>query len=218
MGKKRVIVIDDHQLVLDAVTAVVEDDGEFEIVGTATSGHDLTSLLMRTEPDVVLLDLCLPGPDGIACLDVVRERKPSAKVIMLSGMDEPRVARQALDHGASAFVRKDVDPRDLVAVLRQTVEETVVSQLAVPDGDSESDASIAALTKSEVAVLEALARGRVNKQIAADLSVAQQTVKFHLTNIYRKLGVANRTEAIRYAYENGLVHGRSVGVYTAVAC
>ena len=208
MGKNRIVVIDDHELVLDAITAVIDDDGEFDVVGTATSGRDLASLLMRTNPDLVLLDVCMPGPDGIACLDVVRERTPNAKVIVMSGMDEPRVARQALDHGASAFIRKDVDPRDVVAVLRQTIEGTVVSQLP-PTGDAEADARDVSLTKAELAVLEALAHGCVNKQIAADLSIAQQTVKFHLTNIYRKLGVANRTEAIRYAYENGIVHPSS---------
>ena len=204
MGKKRVIVIDDHQLVLDAVCAVIADDGEFEVVATATSGRELAPLLMRTDPDVVLLDMCMPGPDGIACLAVLGERQPGAKVIMLSAVDEPRAARRALEHGASAFVRKDVDPRDLVSVIRQTVEGTVVSKPAAAPAD-EVEAARPDLTKAELAVLEALGRGRGNKQIAVDLSVAQQTVKFHLTNIYRKLGVANRTEAIRYAYEHDLV-------------
>ena len=206
MGKKRVIVIDDHQLFVDAVTAVIADDGDFEVVGTATSGRELVTLLMRTNPDVVLLDLCLPGPDGIACLALARERQPQARVIVLSAVEDPRAARRALDNGASAFVRKDIDPRDLVAVLRQTVEGTVVSQLvsssSAPDG---LDDARRLLTNAELAVLEALARGYGNKEIAATLSVAQQTVKFHLTNIYRKLGVANRTEAIRRAYEYGLV-------------
>jgi DNA-binding NarL/FixJ family response regulator len=206
VGKIRVVVIDDHQLVLDAVGAVVQSDGDFEIVGTALSGRDLVSLVGRTQPDVVVLDLCIPGPDGIACLEILRNQWPRTKVIVLSGVDEPRLARQALSLGASAFVRKDIDPRDLVSVLRQTVEETVVSQLAsVQEVEDEVRATKAVLTKAELAVLDGLSRGHVNKQIATDLAVAQQTVKFHLTNIYRKLGVGNRTEAIRYAYEHGLV-------------
>jgi NarL family two-component system response regulator YdfI len=215
VGKKRVIVIDDHQLVLDAVTAIIDDDDDFEVVATATSGRDLVALVSRTDPDLVLLDLSLPGPDGIACLAVLREQNVRAKVVMLSGVDEPRAMRQSLEQGASAFVHKGVDPRDLVAVLRQTIEETVVSRVAAVPADA-VESSRPALTKAEVAVLEALARGCMNKQIADDLSIAQQTVKFHLTNIYRKLGISSRTEAIRYAYEGGLVHERSWN-YTAAA-
>lgn len=204
--RPRVLVIDDHQLILDAVTAVIEDDGDFEVAGTATSGRDLVSLLSRTRPDIVLLDLCLPWPDGLACLGLAREHHPAAKVIVFSGVDDARAACRALEHGASAFVRKDIDPRDLVAVLRQTVEGTVVSQLpSIRDVEEAVEATRSVLSKAELAVLEVLARGLGNKQIAAELSLAQQTVKFHLTNIYRKLGIATRTEAIRYAYEHGLV-------------
>ena len=205
-GTVSVVVADDHQLVIDAIEATLAGEEEFDVVGTASSGESLLALIGWTQPDIVLLDVCMPGLDGIACLAEIRSRYPKVKVVLLSGTEDPRVVHQALRLGATAFIRKGIDPRDLAAVLRQTADETVISQL--PDIQRITDdvaATRAKLTRSELAVLEALARGRLNGQIAADLSVAQQTVKFHLTNIYRKLGVANRTEAIRYAYEHGLV-------------
>jgi DNA-binding NarL/FixJ family response regulator len=164
----------------------------------------VVELVTRTAPDVVIVDLCMPAPDGIACIDALRAHHPSTTVIALSALDDPRAATQALDRGASAFVRKDIDPRDLVAVLRQTLEGTVVSQHPSFHDAGVADEAKSPLSKAELAVLAALVAGQSNRQIAEELCVAQQTVKFHLTNIYRKLGVANRTEAIGYAYEHGL--------------
>ena len=205
-----VVAADDHQLVLDAVEAAFELEEGIDVVATASSGEQLLRLVGWAQPNVVLLDLTMPGMDGLACLEQLRAKYRKVKVIVLSGNDDPRIAHQALRLGASAFVRKHVDPRDLAAVVRQTAEETVVSQLPhIQDVSSDVDAARAKLTRSEFAVLEALTKGRLNSQIAADLSVAQQTVKFHLTNIYRKLGVANRTEAIRYAYDHALVDAPS---------
>jgi DNA-binding NarL/FixJ family response regulator len=212
VGKLRVAVADDHQLVVDAVCAALEEDDDIEVVAAATSGRRLLALLAQTSPDVVLLDLVMPELDGLACLAVIRERFPRVKVVMLSGVDDPRAVHESLQFGASAFARKTLDPRDLVAVLRQTVEETVVSQAAMLVDQDEEEAR-ACLTRSELAVLDLLARGMMNKQIAAELSLAQQTVKFHLTNVYRKLGVSNRTEAIRFAYEHGLSGGTKTYAY-----
>jgi DNA-binding NarL/FixJ family response regulator len=202
----RVVLADDHRLLLEAVRATLEDDGDFEVVAAVESAAEVLQVLARDLPDLVVLDVGMPGTDGFGCLQTIRDRYPDLKVAMLSGIEEPRVARRALRLGASAFVKKHVDPRDLAAVFRHAVEETVVSQPpGFHDGDDELEAIRTLLTASELAVLEALARGLVNKQIAADLKIAPQTVKFHLTNVYRKLGVANRTEAIRYAFEQGIV-------------
>jgi DNA-binding NarL/FixJ family response regulator len=205
MPRIRVALADDHRLVLEAVRATLEEDGDFEVVAAAESARQLLSGLPCSSPDVVVLDVEMPGTDGFACLRELRERHPRVKVVMLSCHDEPRYAQRALRLGASAYVRKLVDPRDLASVLRQAVEETVAAQPAALQEQEVTDDAASALTASELAVLRALARGLVNKQIAADLSIAPQTVKFHLTNVYRKLGVANRTEAIRFAFQHELV-------------
>ena len=110
-----------------------------------------------------------------------------------------------LKRGASAYIVKSVNPVDLPSVIRQALEETVYTAVGLPDDPSSRAAKAAGLTERELAILTALARGMSNAAIAKQLWVAQQTVKFHLTNIYRKLGVANRTEAARYAYQQGLI-------------
>jgi len=205
MPRIRVALADDHRLVLEAVRATLEEDGDFEVVAAVESARQLLSGLSCASPDVVVLDVEMPGTDGFACLRELRERHPRVKVVMLSCHDEPRFAQRALRLGASAYVRKLVDPRDLASVLRQAVEETVASQPAALQEDEQPDQAAALLTASELAVLRALARGLVNKQIAADLSIAPQTVKFHLTNVYRKLGAKNRADAVRQAYQLGLI-------------
>jgi DNA-binding NarL/FixJ family response regulator len=201
VAKIRVLVADDHHLVLEAVTAALAHEEGVEVVATASSGEEALALIPGTAPDVVLLDVAMPRMDGIRCLQLIRVRHRKVKVVIVSGLDDPRVVRQALSHGASAFVTKSVDPRDLAAILRQTTDGTVFA--APPPEEHPEEAST--LTPSELAVLRAAAEGLPNKQIAAQLSVAQQTVKFHLTKIYRKLGVTNRTEATQYAYRHGLL-------------
>jgi DNA-binding NarL/FixJ family response regulator len=205
MARARVVLADDHPLLLDTVEALLDADGDFEVVAKAASGAEALRAVAASAPDLVLLDVRMPGSDGLECLRSLRETHPHVKVVVLSGADDPRVAERALRLGASAYVRKEVDPRDLTAILRHALEETVISRApALAPPDERLDDARRLLTRSELAVLESLARGLVNKEIAAELDIAQQTVKFHLTNVYRKLGVANRTEAIRYAFESGL--------------
>ncbi len=206
MARVRVVLADDHRLMVEVVRATLEEDGDFEVVGTAGSAAEALRVVALTEPDVVVLDVRMPGPDGLSCLQQLKAEDPDLTVVVLSGIEEPRIAQRALRLGASAFVKKQVDPRDLAAVLRQAVEATVLTQPAeLNEANALLDEVQALLTPGELAVLCALGRGLVNKQIAADLRIAQQTVKFHLTNVYRKLGVTNRTEAVRYAFEHELV-------------
>ena len=204
MGALRVLAVDDHQLMLDAIRVTLEEAEDIELVGEAQSGSAALPLIARTDPDLVLLDLRMPQMDGLACLAHIRKRFPKVKVVVLSGIDEPEQIQTALNQGASAFIVKHIDPRDLASALRQAVEGTVFQTLGI--SESKDDAAKAAgVTDCELRVLRALAQGRSNKQIAAELFITEQTVKFHLTNIYRKLQVSNRTEATRYAYQHGLV-------------
>ncbi len=202
----RVLLADDHQLILDGVRHALEEAGdEFEVVGEATRGSQVLPLVKRTQPDVVMLDLRMPQVDGLVCLDQIKRRHPETKVIVLSVSADRSLIDNVLKRGASAYIVKSVNPVDLPAVIRQAVEETVYTAIGLPDDLSSRAAKAAGLTERELAILTALARGMSNAAIAKQLWVAQQTVKFHLTNIYRKLGVANRTEAARYAYQQGLI-------------
>ena len=203
-------MVDDHQLVIEAVRAVLDDDGGIEIVGEALSGPEALAMLEREQPDVVLLDLRMPGMNGLECLDEIRERFPAVHVVFLSGSEDDELALEALERGASAFVSKNVEPRDLSAVLRQVVEGSVLSSLGLTvESRGARAAKKAGLTPREGEVLAALAEGRSNKQIARQLHVSEQAVKFHLTNVYRKLETPNRVEALRRATVLGLVDPRS---------
>jgi DNA-binding NarL/FixJ family response regulator len=143
--------------------------------------------------------------DGLTCIELIRKRHPKVKVVVLSVFNDPDRIQAALRRGASGYIVKSVNPLDLPSALRQALEGTVYHALGLPDIDDEASAKSAGLTEREIAILKAVARGLSNQAIGKELWVTEQTVKFHLTNIYRKLGVANRTEAARYAYQHGLV-------------
>jgi DNA-binding NarL/FixJ family response regulator len=197
----RVLLADDHRLILEALERTFAEVEGIEIVGTANDGRQVVPLITRTNPDIVLLDMRMPEMDGLTCLERIRKQHPRVKVVMLSANDDAERVRAALKRGASAYIVKTVNPLDLPAALRQVVQPTVYFGLP-PEGDD--PAATAGLTERETAMLRALARGLSNAAISREFWVTEQTVKFHLTNIYRKLGVKNRTEATRYAYQNGL--------------
>ena len=194
---------DDHTLMHEAVRLALRDSEDIEVAGTASSGSELLELTPRLAPDVILLDLRMPGMDGMTCLDELHARHPSVKVVILSAVDDPELISGALQRGASSYIVKSVDPRDLAGAIRQVVEGTVYTGGGVML-QSVDESELGRLTAKEQAVLKALARGLSNRQIARELWLAEQTVKFHLTNIYKKLKVANRTEAARFAYRHGL--------------
>jgi DNA-binding NarL/FixJ family response regulator len=204
MRRLKVLIVDDHRLMLRAIAESLSRQEDIEVVGEADSGEKVLPLVGQTGPDAVLLDVRMPGMDGLAVLERLRAQYPSIAVVMLSGIDDPVLVHAALERGASAFVLKHVDPRDLGSAVRQSVNGSIFRPLDLLN-NNRSAFEEAGLTKRELSVLEELPGGGSNQQIAKRLFLAEQTVKFHLTNIYRKLGVSTRTEALRYAYEHGLV-------------
>ena len=205
MRSLKVLVADDHRLMLEAIQLVLEEADDIEVVGVATRGSQVLPLVGQTTPDVVLLDIAMPEMDGLTCLDHLQKRFPDVTVVILSGQDDPETIRSALARGAKSFVAKQIDPRDLPSALRLAAQGAVFQATVEEQVTPEVEELRARLTPSEQRVLEALARGLSNKAIAEELWLTQQTVKFHLTNIYRRLGVSNRTEAVRHAYQHRLV-------------
>jgi two-component system response regulator DegU len=205
MRRLKVLIADDHRLILEATRLVLEHAEDIEVVGEATSGSQVLPLVARTSPDLVLLDVRMPEMDGLTCLDRLRKQYPNVAVVMLSAYDDPETIASALARGAKSFIGKMVDPRDLPSALRLVVQGTVHSPVIGTEAKEDGEAQKAGLTPSEQRVLESLAQGLSNKEIAQELWLTQQTVKFHLTNIYRRLGVTNRTEAVRHAYKHRLV-------------
>jgi DNA-binding NarL/FixJ family response regulator len=201
----RVLIADDHRLIVEGTKQALERAGGFEVVGEAVNGVQVLPLVRRLKPELVLLDLRMPQMDGLTCLSKIRKEFPEVKVAMLSVSQDPDLIQTALKRGASAYIVKSIDPADLAAALRQAIDGNVFTTAGLTEDPGQRAARDAGLTERELVIVRAVARGLSNEAIAKELWVAEQTVKFHLTNIYRKLGVSNRTEAARYAFEQGLV-------------
>jgi DNA-binding NarL/FixJ family response regulator len=211
----RVVIVEDQPLMLSALRETLEQADGFTVVGTASSGLQAEPLVSRTRPDLVLLDLHLPGLDGLSCLALLREHHPQATVVVCSGNEDEETVQKALLGGATAFVNKSITPADLPPILRQARKGTVrfAAPQVVPTlitratrqsrfDDARGETG---LTARELEILESVARGLSNRAVGKELFLSDQTVKFHLHKIYRKLRVANRTEAAQTAYRLGLV-------------
>jgi DNA-binding NarL/FixJ family response regulator len=200
----RVLIADDHRLMVEGTKQALERAGGFEVVGEAVNGVQVLPLVRRLKPELVLLDLRMPQMDGLTCLAKIKKEFPDIRVAILSVSQDPELIQTALKRGANAYIVKSIDPDDLAAALRQALDGNVFTTAGLTEDPGERAAREAGLTERELVIVRAVARGLSNEAISKELWVAEQTVKFHLTNIYRKLGVANRTEAARYAFEHGL--------------
>jgi DNA-binding NarL/FixJ family response regulator len=197
--------VDDHRLMLEAVRFALEEDGDFEIVGATTESTKVQGLVAELRPDVVLLDVRMPQLDGITCLKRIHAAFPEVVVVMLSASEDQAVIAAAMENGATGFVLKHLDPRDLGGVIRQALGGVVFKSAGLFAEASATLAAEAGLTVKEHQILNLLSTGLSNAAIAKELWVADQTVKFHLSNIYRKLKVKGRTAAVEAARQRGLI-------------
>jgi two-component system, NarL family, response regulator LiaR len=204
MRRLKLLLADDHALMFEAISLALENEPDLEIVGCAETGSQVLPLVQQTQPDLVVLDLKMPGMDGLTCIKLIKERFPQVGTAVLSGIDNDETIDAVLRAGANAFISKSVDPAALADALRRAVDEPVAEAIGRTEKRVDSIIDSTGLTEREVAVLQALAQGQSNKDIARSLWLAEQTVKFHLTNIYRKLDVRGRTEAVHWAYHHGL--------------
>lgn len=200
----RIIVADDHRLMLDALVNVLEAADDFEVLDTTNSGAHVLPLVARHSPDMVLMDVHMPGMDGLSALDLIRDRHPNVKVVLISAADDRAQIEAALRRGAVGYLVKTINPADVPSAVRQAYEGTAFSVVGGGEGIDDQVARKTGLTERELTMLKAVARGLSNKQISHELVVTEQTVKFHLSNVYRKLGVNNRAGAVGYAHEQGL--------------
>ena len=201
----KVLIADDHPLVLQGLRRALEESDGIEVVGEARSGDELLALVDRRAPDLVLLDLRMPGRDGLECIAEIKRLWPEIKTVALSACEDRGSIDAALLAGASAYMVKSVSPLDIPAVLRQASTGAVYHTPSAPPTRAEEALHVGpVLTPRETAILEAIANGLTTKAISKNLWLSEHTVKFHLTNIYRKLGVSNRSGAVRYAFENDL--------------
>ena len=207
----RVLLAGDRRLELGAIKDALREEPVIRLVAEASSGRQALALVERANPDAVLISMQLPAPvDGLTCVERIKLRHPQVRALVMSSRTDEESVRAAFRRGADAFISAFVDPRDIAPALRQAVERTVFH--APVDGLVEAGGQIEGLSPREVAVLKALAAGLSNRSIAERLWVSEHTVKFHLTNIFRKTESANRTEAALWAHQRGLVDAEEIAV------
>jgi DNA-binding NarL/FixJ family response regulator len=205
----RIAVADDHPVVRDGLVAMLETQPDFEIVGSASNGTEALVLVESRDPDVLLLDLEMPSLDGVGVLRRIRASAARVRVIVFTVFDTDERIIAAVEAGAAGYLLKGAPRADVFAAVRVVAAGgSLLAPLATsailrrvrgeaPDGPS--------LTPRERLVLEHLARGLGNKQIAALLGIAERTVKFHVSSVFAKLGAANRTEAVTRAAQAGII-------------
>lgn len=205
-GTLKVLLADDHPLIIAGIRRTIEHLDDMDVVGEAHSGPELMQLIERRSPDLVLMDLKMPGVVGVEAIERIRQDWPEVKTVVLSACDDRALIDSALHAGASAYVLKSAHTVDIASVLRQASSGAVFH---APSGAPHNPAGpdepqLPALTDRERSILSAVAAGMTTAAISRDLWISEHTIKFHLTNIYRKLGVANRAGAVRYALEHGI--------------
>jgi DNA-binding NarL/FixJ family response regulator len=206
LERVKVLIADDHPLIIAGIRRTIEHVEDMEVVGEARSGPELMQLIARRRPDLVLMDLKMPGVAGVDAILHIRQRWPEVKTVVLSACDDRPTIDQALQAGARAYVLKSAHTVDIASVLRQTSVGAVFHAPSGPPAvtGAPDPAPTRTLTDRERSILSAVATGLTTSAISRELWISEHTIKFHLTNIYRKLGVANRAGAIRYAMENGI--------------
>jgi DNA-binding NarL/FixJ family response regulator len=202
----KVLIADDHPLIIAGIRRTIEHVDDMEVVGEARTGAELMQLIERRMPDLVLMDLSMPGSSGVEAVQRIRHMWPQIKIVVLSASDDRATIDAALHAGAGAYVLKSAHTIDIPSVLRQASSGAVFHAPSAPLtslGEPESPTR-PLLTERERSILAAVASGLTTAAISRDLWISEHTIKFHLTNIYRKLGVANRAGAVRYALEHGI--------------
>jgi two-component system, NarL family, response regulator len=200
----RVIVVDDHTLMREGVAAVIARQPDMIVAGEAVNGEDAIALVEREQPDVLLLDLRMPKLNGVAVIERLCPKCPGLAIVVLSTYDTDDDIIRALRAGAKAYLLKDTPPGELADCVRAVhggrnyVSAAIGAKLA-------AQATQTSLTFRELDVIKLIARGCLNKEIADRLDITEGTVKSHTSALFSKLGVSNRTEAVREAVRRGLV-------------
>jgi two-component system, NarL family, nitrate/nitrite response regulator NarL len=208
----RVLIVDDHPMVAEGIQSILESYDDIEVVGCLSNGAEAVEKASKIHPDVILMDLNMPGMGGLSATEMILERAPDIRILILSMHDSPEYISTALNHGAMGYVLKDV-PTDEI---KQAIEAVMQGQqylctgakgsLTPKEGDTRE-----ALTGREQTILLELAQGRSNKEVALALDISVRTVETHRKNIKRKLGISSTAGLTRYALEHGVLQGTGSG-------
>lgn len=206
----RVLLVDDHALVRNGLRAVLDTTADCTVVGEAATGEAAVDLAVALLPDVVVMDLSMPGAGGVVATERLRETVPAARVLVLTTFSDDARVRAALAAGATGYLLKDADPDDVVRAVRAAARDEApidprVARSLLPSAPARSRPTRPdpALPPREREVLVRLARGLSNKQIAHELGITERTVKVHVGSVFRRIGVADRTSAALWARDHG---------------
>jgi DNA-binding NarL/FixJ family response regulator len=203
-GSHGVLVVDDHALVRRGVVNIIAHEPDLRVVAEASNGAEAVDAYAKHRPDVTLLDLRMPVMEGVEAVRQIRALDPNAKVIVLTTYDTDEDITRALKAGAKAYVLKDITADDLIACIHDVLAGKTYLAPAAAAKLAEGMARVQ-VTPRELSALRLMADGKSNKEIANTLAISERTVKTHLGNLFEKLGVTSRTEAIKVATRRGLV-------------
>jgi DNA-binding NarL/FixJ family response regulator len=221
-ARVKILLVDDHALYRVGMRQTLEGEEDFDVVAEADDSRSAIDAAGATTPDIVLLDLSLPAPGGIETTQRVKREVPSAGIIALAATEDEDQLFDAIKAGAAAYVLKDIDPTDLIAIIRRVrsgeylINDKVFAKPNVASRvlkefrelavyGNEAQPIFAPLSPREVEILDNIAQGMTNKQVAYALSISEQTVKNHMSSILRKLSVNDRTQAVVYAMRQGWI-------------
>jgi len=211
----RILVVDDERVLREGVTTILSLQPDMEVVGEAMDGLQAVQLAQKTRPDVVLLDLSMPGQDGLTTIPILKEMLPETRILVLTGFDASHDAYQAIKTGALGYLLKDATRAQLLQAIRDVANGQASIQPAIAmkviheiDHPSQVMYTVDPLTKREMETLKLISQGYTNEEIAAIMGVHERTVAKYVTAILRKLQLANRTQAALYAIREGLTEPR----------
>ncbi len=207
----RVVIVDDHPMVAEGIEALLETYDELTVVAALSSGQEVVDRVDDLTPDVILLDLNMPGLGGLSATELILEKRPETKILILSMHDTPEYISTALSHGARGYLLKDVPTEEIFTAIQTVMsgQEYLCTgakgslKPRITDGREP-------LTSREQTILLQLATGKSNKDVAAELNISVRTVETHRKNIKRKLGISSTAGLTRYALEHGVVQGTGV--------
>ncbi|HDR7622232.1 TPA: response regulator transcription factor [Bacillus mycoides] len=212
--KHNVLIVDDHFVVREGLKLIIETSDSFQIIGEAANGEEALSFIEKKKPDVILMDLNMPKMSGLETIEALNEKQNHTPIIILTTYNEDELMLKGIELGAKGYLLKDTDRENLFRTLEAAIRGEILLQPNIVEKivkykRKEVHADKVAennLTVKELFVLKAIARGYKNKEIAFDMGIAERTVKAYLTNIYNKLGVNSRSEAVAVSIERKLIH------------
>jgi len=220
--RTRILIVDSHVLFRVGIAQILSKEGDLEVVGEAEDARSAMDAALETSPNIILMDLALPAPGGIDATQKIKRELPSVSIIVFAGQEDEDALFEAIKAGAAAFVLKDINPHDLVSIIHRVsngeylINDKVFSQPSVASRvlkefrelaiyGQDAAPIFAPLSPREVEILDNIAQGMTNKQVAYTLSISEQTVKNHMSSILRKLSVNDRTQAVVYAMRQGWI-------------